>query len=229
MIEFFCGKDSRVKYLYTEKNLGQSKNTNQGLKYVIEHFDSPYVKIFHSDDILHPRCLEIEYETLVNTQTRVLFHDILPFDTELPEFGEDVLTFLEPPRNIVREWLNIKTPIPSGLSFESVFLKKGFMLNEDLNFLCDWEFFFDLILNEHSCKRLLTHLTAGLVGWRMHADSTSGKLYEDHFKEHIKTMDKYSANEKVVTMFDTTELKQWLCKGEKYRNDKYERDKVQIR
>ena len=54
IVNEFKRDDIPVNYMFTEPNLGQSKNTNQGLK----EAKGKYIRILHSDDLIRKDCIE---------------------------------------------------------------------------------------------------------------------------------------------------------------------------
>ena len=61
-------KDSRIKLIKNEKNLGMSGNWNNCLK----HCTGEYIKLICADDMLREDCLEKEVGALIENPTAVL-------------------------------------------------------------------------------------------------------------------------------------------------------------
>src|SRR4030042_4014859 len=53
--------DERIHFIGNDKNIGPAGNINRALHYP---FESEYLIVFHSDDLMHPKMLELEVSLL---------------------------------------------------------------------------------------------------------------------------------------------------------------------
>lgn len=177
--------DVTIHYIFSEPKLYQARNTNQGLLKA----NGEIIRILHSDDVLSPITLEKEINFFrTNTdKINVAYHDILPFShiENLNWDKKDETNFsLISPAYLLSTWLHSATAIPSGLVFTKQALENTSLLDANYHFLCDWKFFYELVINELKNKTLIGHFSAGLVGWRVHSNSVTGRLWNTHFLEH---------------------------------------------
>jgi glycosyltransferase involved in cell wall biosynthesis len=187
-----------TRYLFTEPALGQARNTNQGLLAARGRF----IRILHSDDQLAPRAIEAEIALMRDPQLSLefLFHYCMPF-TKFPRFeGQPKLTLVQP-GHFFRNSMHSSTPLPSGVVFTATSLREAGLMRPDLDFLCDWEFFARLIFREHKSGRFLGSLSRGFVGWRVHENSTTGRLWHRHFLEHEQFIEDLRRNTEHCTEF----------------------------
>jgi glycosyltransferase involved in cell wall biosynthesis len=177
-----------ASYHFTTPQLGQARNTNQGLRVVRGQF----VRILHSDDLLAPGALACETRLLQDSRLNieVLIHKVETF-VSCPRHDGTAQPSLVQPKCYFRSVMHSSTPVPSGLAFTKEALDAVGLMREDLDFLCDWEFVARLVLREHSAYRFLLEISPGLVGWRIHLNSTTGRLWHRHFLEHELYIDEY--------------------------------------
>ena len=222
-IRNLCSKDHRFLYFKSGICLGQSKNTNFGFKKFVELSNAEFVKILHSDDLIHPDCLSIEREILCKTQCEMVFNDIIPFITQ-PKLHSYVNFKIEQPLDILTTWANIGCAVPSCMTFSRKYLEH-FLMNEDYNFLCDWQLFIDILISDIKNGRSCCHISPGLIGWRVHSDSTTNKMYENHYEEHKKMISHYCDSEFFEEIFSPFDLEVWRLNAKRYRENRYEKDK----
>jgi GT2 family glycosyltransferase len=182
-----------ARYHFTSPRLGQARNTNQGLA----EARGPLVRVLHSDDLLAPEALACEARLLQDPRLgiEVLFHEVEPFVSR-PRLDGAARPWLVQPKHYFREVMHSGTPVPSGLAFTRAALLEVGPMREDFAFLCDWEFVARLVLREHHAYRFLLGLSPGLVGWRTHAESTTGRLWHRHFLEHETFIDEYCGRDR---------------------------------
>ena len=203
-----------IKYIFTKANLGQAKNTNQGL----ENTNGEYIRILHSDDLLAPNCIEKELEVIKEHPNIDFFnHQHIEFQNTV-DFNSNV-SFVE--TEIYNTWLTLRifeaTTIPSTLIFKRKLYEKLGGLNDNLDFLCDWEFYFKLLLDAYKRGKTTGIISKGLVGWRMHENSTSGSMALIHFKEHKKFIRKINKIYKKLHILDKEQLNRALKAAKDYR------------
>jgi glycosyltransferase involved in cell wall biosynthesis len=175
-----------AKYIFTEPGLGQARNTNQGLRAAT----GDLVRILHSDDILHPTCLAWEYETFEKfSPLSLLFQNCIPFqrDEQITWNTSPLIRFVEP-YQYFEEFLSVSTALPSGIVFRRDALKAVGGMRDDWSFLCDWELFAKLLLWCGKKNELVAFSTAGLIGWRLHKESTTSMKWKNHYLEHQALM-----------------------------------------
>lgn len=166
-----------IKYIYTKKNLGQSRNTNQGLKYV----NSQWVRILHSDDLLHKECLQKEYELILkHKDTIAIFHNIQPFtdvsDIDLNKNNYNEKYVEHNADFIIEEALHSHCAVPSALLFKAALLSSIDSFNWSLLRACDWDFWSRIVLYALRNKKTLIHAQDELVFYRLHKQSNTNKV-----------------------------------------------------
>ena len=206
-----------IKYIFSVPNLLQSKNTNQGL----ENASGEYLRILHSDDILAPNCIETEIEAFEeNPDCYFLNHSAKLFSKNF-DYNKKEKIFISK-FNIFDNWLkcNIFTGcmLPTSLAFRrEVYLNIG-GLNEKYKFLCDWDFFFRMILNEYlSCRPEALFISGSLVGWRQHNESITSTMSLTHFYEHKELIDNIIEIYKARKILSKKDLKYAIQKSIDYR------------
>ena len=97
-----------ARYLFSKPNLGQARNTNQGLTAATGRF----VRILHSDDVLAPRALEAEVALLNDRRLNldVLYHLVETF-SDAPRFDQTPVLTLVQPSLFFRSCLHSGTPL----------------------------------------------------------------------------------------------------------------------
>ena len=176
-----------VEYVFTKENLLQAPNTNQGLKAA----RGEYVRILHSDDLLSPNCVSREIELFTSyPDVDVVYHNALPF-TDKVYFNEHEKFENVPVKS---RWLDdlifVCTALPSTMCFKKSLIEKIGLLDEKYRFVCDWEFWFRLLLHEHKAGHDILAVPAGYVGWRNHEESITSTMSLTLFHEHIDFFNK---------------------------------------
>ena len=90
--------------------------------------------------------------------------------------------------------MSVSTALPSGTVFRREVLQAVGGMREDWSFLCDWEFFAKLLLWCGKKNELVAYSTAGLVGWRLHEESTTSMMWKNHYLEHQGLMSEWKQN-----------------------------------
>ena len=76
--------DKRIHFIGSNKNIGQSGNINRILGYP---FKSKYLTIFHDDDLMHPRMLELQTSFLdANNDIVFVTSDLRAFNKNIHNF-----------------------------------------------------------------------------------------------------------------------------------------------
>lgn len=192
----------------------QSGNTNQGLRAA----RGEYVRILHSDDMISQNCIDFEIQLFEKyPDINVIYHDTRPF--------VDTIDFNEHKRShrlhIKDVWLdNIifkDTLLPSSICFKRGLIKKEGLLDEKYKFICDWDFWFRLLLNEYKEGRDIVTIPSGYVGWRNHGESISSTLSLTLFYEHIDFFNKLITIYRKEQLLPEKNLKEKLKIIENYR------------
>ena len=165
-----------IKYIFTKKNLGQSINTNQGLKYI----KGEWIRILHSDDILHSSCLSDEINAInKNENIIVLYHNIIPFkdndNLDLNNSHDNSFEKLSP-NFIIDNALHSHCAIPSSLLFNSKLLNNIDMFNPNLKRACDWDFWARIVLYALKNNLEIIHFFQGSIFYRIHAKSNTNNI-----------------------------------------------------
>lgn len=213
------GRDTgRVaRYLFTAPRLGQARNTNQGLRAA----SGAVVRILHSDDLLASATLETELALMRDPRLdlRMLFHQVEPF-RRAPRFTTTPSLSLVQPSLLARSMLHSGTPLPSATVVSRTLLDAvGGGMREDFDFLCDWDYALRLVAEEHRRRGFIGHLTPGFVGWRLHGDSTTGRLWHRHFVEHEQLMAELARDQALTASLigDRTAQDRFFAAAVRYR------------
>jgi glycosyltransferase involved in cell wall biosynthesis len=177
---FACASGHVARYVHSRPGLQQAANTNQGLSAA----RGELLRILHSDDLLRRDALQQE-AALFEREPRVdmLFEDCIPFTGQVFWDGEPQLALIHPAHHLRNE-LSHATALPSGLVFRKQAIERTGLMDESYRFLCDWEFFHRLLVDQIKQRKLVARFSAGLVGWRTHVNSVTGRLWKVHCEEH---------------------------------------------
>ena len=199
-------KGLNIRYLYSEPNLRQAKNTNQGLR----EAKGKYIRILHSDDLLAPECIEMEIKAFENhPQCNFLTHSAINFTNQV-NFTTDVKWGYF---DLKKCWLDknifLRCALPTTLVFKKEVYERIGGMNEQYDFLCDWDFFFRILLDSYVRQEWTAMFyTKGLVGWRKHNNSTTSTMALICFKEHQHFIDKIIPIYKKMKIIKKKQLKE---------------------
>jgi GT2 family glycosyltransferase len=169
-----------AKYIFSGARLYQAANTNQGLAAAT----GSLVRILHSDDLLRPDALAQEAAIFTRfAHVDLIFQDCIPFDGEIAWDAEPRTTLVQPALQIRTE-ASHSTALPSGIAFRRELVARTGFMDEQYRFLCDWDFFCRLLLDQTREQKLVCRLSPGLFGWRRHANSVTSTLWQLHYEEH---------------------------------------------
>jgi GT2 family glycosyltransferase len=189
-VKAYTSETGRIgRYIFTRPGLGQAGNTNQGLCTA----QGNLLRILHSDDVLHPRCLSWEISQFHDlAPLNVLFQDCIPFHDEKD------LVWHSPPRvrliepaDYFRRFLSFSTALPSGTVFSRAAFSDVGGMRDHWHFLCDWELFARLLLRSAKRHEFVCYATAGHFGWRLHEESTTSQRWRDHYLEHAELLEEW--------------------------------------
>lgn len=177
------------RYIFTAPNLGQVGNTNQGLK----EASGRYMRILHSDDLLHPETIAFEVAIFNKFQDEsdFIFHRHVNFnDSKKIEFDIDDIEYtLRNPKTLLLQMLPYDTAIPSAMVIKNEFLRNNqLQMNNQYYYLCDAEFFYQILMASHENRRKILEISSGYVYWRVHSDSVSGRGMIIHYNEAEKLL-----------------------------------------
>lgn len=180
-----------VIYVFTKPNLGQSKNTNQGLHYA----NGEWIRILHSDDILHSNIFKSEKKTIEeNNDINFIFHSIINFS-----HSDEIITNANvlPTYNKVNAYhmivygLHSFCAIPSSLLFKKKSLSSTGGFNNKMKRACDWDFYSKLVIEAFNNKEQIIQFDSGMVYHRIHNFSNTNKISTklSNYKEYKKISD----------------------------------------
>ena len=160
------------KYIFTEANLGQVENTNQGLRIA----DGEFVRILHSDDVIHPQTIKYETNILKKHSKKIccLFHDNVAFCEGLPQFQ-----IIKDKRNVetygslVKHKLHSGTAVPSSFAFPRKILQEVGLMDTQFKRACDWDFFYRFIKYGKQNNLYAIRTQAKYIGYRKHANNNT--------------------------------------------------------
>jgi len=169
--EMLSGK-IRYEYVFSEPELGQVVNTNQGLAKAT----AKYIRILHSDDILHPLAIEYELYLFSKYANKIscLYHRNEAFKENMPRFkvGTIKKTFRKYERIVAKE-LHSETAVPSAIAFsKEAFDKVGYM-NPEYKRACDWDFFYRFVKYAKQNGEKVLRIKQMFIGYRTHFDNNT--------------------------------------------------------
>lgn len=174
--ELYKALNVNITYIFTESNLGQSKNTNQGLF----HAQGDWIRILHSDDILHPNIFKTEKNIIEeNNDVSIIYHSVIQF-TNPNEIKYDLV--LSPTYNkedayhIIVYGLHSFCALPSSLLFRKEFLEITGGFNDKMKRACDWEFYSKLIMHSFNVNKKIVQFKPGMMYYRKHGLSNTNKI-----------------------------------------------------
>jgi hypothetical protein len=160
-----------VKYVYSVKNLGQAKNVNQGLN----HVRGQFVRILHSDDILHPDILSYESKILTSdSKICAIFHNIINFNnTKITALETTVQSSYakHSAEFFLKHSLHSHCSIPSAILFKRDLLAGIGKYDPKLKRACDWDFWARIVLYAKQNGLFIIHQQQGYVFYRIHSQS----------------------------------------------------------
>ena len=186
-------KDSRIKYVRNEKNLGLVGNHNR----CIELSETKYVNIWHDDDIMMPDNLEKKIAVLEkNPHVGLIFSNVDFIDEDGKELSykwneECRKDFIENGRIVFRKYLQTFHIgalffIGSVIGRKECFLRAGGFRPDYSPLTCDSEIFLRVLLySDGAC------LGEPLVKYRCYRGNTTSNYYGLNFmEEHFKVVER---------------------------------------
>ena len=188
-------KDINIKYVFSRPNLGQSKNTNQGLN----HIRGKWVRILHSDDIISPFLLSDEKRIIDKyPNTIAIFHNVIPFrnfsELELPR--KNGFLAVHNADFIIQNSLHSFCALPSSLLFKAEIIKDTGKFDPDFIRACDWDFWARIVLHAKRTNTCVAHVDDSTIFYRDHLQNNSNKI-----KTKLSNYDEYKRIENKVSVF----------------------------
>lgn len=186
-------KDSRIKLIKNEKNLGMSGNWNNCLK----HCTGEYIKLICADDMLREDCLEKEVGALIANPTAVLAES----DTQLFDLKGKPKGFykryktsgLTKGKKIAREGFFLKNYFgaPLANTFPKSVLEKVGGFDTWYTYILDYDFWVTI-----ACLGDVYIIHEPLNYFRVRNDSNTGEVMagdktDVYVKEHIHLVNKF--------------------------------------
>jgi glycosyltransferase involved in cell wall biosynthesis len=206
LLEFHKTTGIDTKYIFSQKNLGQSKNTNQGLN----HIRGSWCRILHSDDLIHPNLLQTEYNLInQNPDMIAILHDIFWFSEKKeleninPNDKKDIFA-LRDAKFIIDRALHTHCPIPSSLLFKTDMLKTIGFFDPSFKRACDWEFWSRIVIYAYKNNYKLMHAQTKQVFYRTHCGQNKNKIltklsnYEEYRKIANYVCSKLASEEELI-------------------------------
>jgi len=226
IVEDYRAKGFDARYIFTKPNLYQAANTNQGFMTT----SGKYIRILHSDDLLAPECIETEIKVFENNPSvDCFYHDPLLFENDI-EFSKSQITDFtagwekfRQVRNvdILDEWLRgpifTGTVLPSCMVFKKTLLNRIGGMKESYRFLCDWQLFYDFLIDANRHGKAMINISKGHVGWRVHSDSVTGTLFVTHYLEHLDFIKNISIAYKQMRIASRMQIRYYNQSAAQYR------------
>jgi glycosyltransferase involved in cell wall biosynthesis len=173
-------QDPRIHFIGHKENVGSAGNINRILQY---EFDSEYVLIFHDDDTMHPKMLEIE-TSFLDTHKNVGFvvadlHHVMGEDMRFfPQIDKDAISFVlyqsqqEFVGKAIMQWRRY--------AFNSAMYRRQALQEGRLDFDRFSDFADVAFLVDIAKKGPSAFLDAQLVNYRLHAEQDSQGAKESY-------------------------------------------------
>jgi len=178
VIKEFATKDTRIKPIFHEKNLGIAKSLNEG----IDVAEGTFIALIGSDDVWSIEKLERQIAELVKNENLLVWSEGLIIDQGGISSGE-YFTRLHQVRErkksgyIFEDLLWGNFILGSSLVFKKQNLGTT-RFNEELKYLNDHQFFIDM-----AKKYPYLYIDTPLVQYRIHGHNTIIKDKEGHFRD----------------------------------------------
>ncbi len=216
-----------IKYVFSKKNLGQSKNTNQGLN----HIRGKWCRILHSDDILLPNVLEFEQKLIKeNPDVVALFHTIVKFSNlnipaQLQENKTDEIVYEKHnPEFIIKNALHSHCAVPSSLLFKADMMHDIGKFDPALCRACDWDFWRRIVFYAFEKDKKIIHIQDKSVLSRISKKNNTNKVSTklSNYMEYQRVANE--AERLIWNIFGEEEGRLFHCKAELYRKKRLVND-----
>ena len=149
-------RDERIVLINNQKNLGVTNSINIGLKIA----KGKYIASCNSDDISHPKRIEVEFNYLEKHTDIFLVGTSAVF---IDESGKEIRRFRKYDDYKLLAWRLRKS---CSIIYPSImFRNQGFFFDKDFGGATDYNFYYTLLLN----GKRLTNLPYFLVKYRVHS------------------------------------------------------------
>jgi glycosyltransferase involved in cell wall biosynthesis len=209
--QLFGRSEISCEYVYTRPNLGQVLNTNQGLKKAA----GKYIRILHSDDLLHPDTIDFEIQTLKKHKTLGLYHQHIAFRHK-PIFSyKNTKQYFRDYAQITLQRLHSSTPTPSDIVFSREALGQIGYFNKQFQRACDWDFFYRLVKQAKLNNSKLIEVSPKYIWYREHLKNNTNLPHTlfDNFSEYEQIAKTIAAdlklfgfNKKTIDLFNKKAL-----------------------
>jgi glycosyltransferase involved in cell wall biosynthesis len=178
--------DLKIKYHRQITNIGQFKNSMQG----IEMCKTPFMKFLHSDDLLFPTALEKQIEALKKMpNAAICLGGIIEFE-EFPqqqkiELYNSTFPYI-PESRVKKQWAKLEEYtgfLPSACLYRRELFHKIGGFNTELIGIADWELYLAL-----SAKYPVVAVNEYVCALRTHADQVTKKYFLNSDVLYIKDM-----------------------------------------
>ena len=160
IVKEYRNKDSRIRYLKLEKNLGISGNTNA----CIDMAEGDYISLFDHDDLLHPAALYDNMKAICEKGADFIYTDEntfheKPSDAFCPHFKPD----------FAPDTLRANNYICHFTTFKRTLIDKVGKFRPE----CDGSQDFDMMLRLTEKAEKIVHIPKILYYWRAHKNSVA--------------------------------------------------------
>jgi glycosyltransferase involved in cell wall biosynthesis len=177
--------DLKIQYQRYDINVGQFKNVVRGL----ELCQTPFIKIFHSDDFLFPRALEKQIKAIKEiSDAAICLGGTIEFEEVKDQKMINIInyskTYVPEPRTS-RQWAKLEYYngyLPSACLYRTDLLRNIGGFNVGLNAIADWEIYVSL-----SCKYSVAEVNEPVCAYRLHANQITKDFFFD--KDDLKAKD----------------------------------------
>ena len=185
--------DKRIHFIGNDKNIGPANNINRILSYP---FKSKYLTIFHDDDSIHPRMLELQTSFLDANNDIVFvvsgFNRVSNKNSHnFKKLTDDKIEYFIYKNNyefvkVIMSW--------AGFAFDSAMYRKEVIGESRLNFDRFSDMSDQVFLQEMSKKGPCVFINAPLVNYRIHSGQDSKLLKSGYENGAIKTLSFWREN-----------------------------------
>lgn len=180
-------RDLHIRFLASTSPHGQSANTNRALAAA----KGEYIHILHDDDRLCHGYYDLIFGYLrTQSPSLVILKSEPNTDLVASEFRQafkgDPGRWIDP-KVMARSLLPVGTIVPSCLIMRRQLALETGGFDESLDFVCDWKFFCELILETIRCGEFILELLEPVVQYRSIAESVSSTAQgtATHFVENL--------------------------------------------
>jgi len=201
IIHKYLHKDSRIKLIINEKNLGLAKTLQKGINLAEGH----WIAFLESDDIFSPASLEKKIEA-AKQGADIIFTDVELFqDEEMSEllqksFDERNKYIINLDKSMfIRNFKDVIYKSNIIPTFSSVMVKKELLANCRFNPLCPSAL--DYYLWAQLCFKKVYYINEKLTRWRLHKDSYINKNNTSWFRKLLFSISIYRETIKDKNIF----------------------------